>query len=222
MSAPGRDGPSGPPSSPRPRSPPPLSEMVSAPPRSRSGSDAAALSPLHSPVLGPRGASDAPVLSPRRDAVPGPAPAPPVALAPAPLPRPRVPLTIDGRPAVHAGNTGDGRRVFNPLRDAADPAKGTSPYPHYTAAADGGPGHLSDMSVHVPPTAPSTVARMRQTYTAPLGGPSPANRTDRYVDQADGVPQRRAAGVFTPQDEPPLSPRTSRNAAPRTGITFEK
>jgi hypothetical protein len=33
--------------------------------------------------------------------------------------------------------------------------------------------------------------------------------------------QRRAGGVFTPQDGEPLSPRTTGNAAARTDITFE-
>lgn len=136
-------------------------------------------------------------------------------------PPPRAPLTIDGRPAVHVGAAADGRRIFEPMRDPANPGAGTSPYPHYSEGLGGAPGHLSDLSVHQAPQPASTIARMRQTYVAPLGGDAPDNRNDRYVDTADGVMQRRAGGVFAPQAAPPLSPRTTSNPAARTDITFE-
>ena len=204
--------------------------MRAAIPGPQSAQQPQQLSAMPPPIAIPQPAQQAQPLSAMPAPNPGPAaPVPaaqivqavPVVPAIPAAPRPRVPLTIDGRPAVHTGAAADGRRIFEPMRDPADPAAGTSPYPHYSEGVGGAPGHLSDLSVHQAPQAPSTVARMRQTYVAPLGGVAPASRNDRYVDTADGVMQRRAAGVFTPQDGEPLSPRTTGNAAARTDITFE-
>lgn len=191
------------PPSPRPVSPSGLSLMQAAIPGHQPAAQPPQLAVMHAPVPGPGGGGAAPAF------------AAPVA------PPPRVPLTIDGRPAVHVGAAADGLRIFEPMRDPANPGAGTSPYPHYSEGVGGAPGHLSDLSVHQAPQAPSSIARMRQTYVAPLGGVAPDNRNDRYVDAADGVMQRRAAGVFTPQAVQPLSPRTSSNPAARTDITFE-
>jgi hypothetical protein len=218
-------------SPPSPRAAPPLglSEMRAAVPGPQSAPQPQAqqLSAMPPPIAIPQPAQQAQQLSAMPAPNPGPAAPVPAAqvvqalpVVPA-APRPRVPLTIDGRPAVHTGAAADGRRIFAPMRDPADPAAGTSPYPHYSEGVGGAPGHLSDLSVHQAPQASETVARMRQTYVAPLGGVAPASRNDRYVDTADGVMQRRAGGVFTPQDGEPLSPRTTGNAAARTDITFE-
>lgn len=194
--------------------PPPVASL--APPPGPVPKPSAELSPMPQRAS----AQSAPLPSP----APGPQPLAPVPVqlqAPLAPPR-RVPATIDGRPAVHVRTTDDGRRVYEPQRNSADPSEGTSPFPHYSAAADGGPGHLSDLSVHAEAVAPSTIARYRQTYVAAPGGPKPPkSRTDRYADTNDGRPQRHARGEFTPDPEAaPLSPRTLSNAAARTSITF--
>jgi len=216
MSEPKRESHSGAPPPPRAAASPSLSAFGPPVPGPNAASASPALSAFHAPA-----ASAAPShgLAPRVDAV-GPAAAPAIPVVPVA----RVPRTIDGRPAVHIDGdvTKEGRRVFRPLRDPAAPAAGVSPYPHYSAAVDGGPGHLSDLSVHTPPEEGSTIARLRQTYVAPLpGGHAPPDRTDRYVDTGSGLIQRKAKGAFTPEDTPPLSPRTTSNRAPRTNITFD-
>lgn len=203
---------------PGPASPPPAHLSPMAPPPS---SHAAAPQSLSAPVPLASGAPAPAQPAPAQPAPAQPA-APPPAVAAAAAPRRQIPATIDGRPAIQSGVAADGRRVFAPLRNPADASQGTSPYPHYSEAADGGPGHLSDLSVHTPAAGASTIARYRQTYVAPLGGQAPANRTDRYADTADGRMQRRAQGQFTPEAQAePLSPRTRNNAAPRTDITFQ-
>ena len=151
---------------------------------------------------------------------PGPAAVQAVPVVPA-ASRPRVPLTIDGRRALYIRTAADGRRIFEPLRDPADPAAGTSPYPHYSEGVGGAPGHLSDLSVHLAPQAPDTVARMQQTYVAPLGGVPPSPRRDLYVDTTDGSMKIWRGGEYKPAKGAPLSPRTIGNAAVRTDITFE-
>ena len=75
---------------------------------------------------------------------------------------------------------------------------------------------------HLPvPIRISRNAPMAQAFVVVLGSSTPANRIGRYVDTATGFMQRRAAGVFTPQDGEQMSPRTACGVAARTYITFE-
>jgi hypothetical protein len=145
------------------------------------------------------------------------------AAAPAPAAAPAwnapAPSHIDGRPAYHVNTTLDGRRVYEPQRPGAGPGV-TSPEPHVTMSPDG-TGHVSDLVLRTPPAAPSTVARYNQVYAPVRGGAAPKNKSDRYVDNVSGQRQRRSGGVFSPQvGDPPLSPRSTGNAAARHNVTF--
>jgi len=133
-----------------------------------------------------------------------------------------VPATIDGRPAVLVRRNPDGREFYEPLRDPADPSQGTSPYPHYSTAVGGGPGHLSDLIVHSTPAEGSTISRHNQTYRGQRGGDTPKARNDLYVDTRDGSFYSRRGGGFKALDQvAPVSPRTASNEVPRLDMTFK-
>lgn len=127
-----------------------------------------------------------------------------------------VPATIDGRRAYKVNTTPDGRDVYEPQRPDA-PVGETSPEPHFTRDADGSGGHVSDLTVHTPPSPGGTV-RMKRTYQAYGAGSKPKPENRNFYNTATGGSlgrDRTSPGLAAPS-----SPTTLRNTTNRHGVVF--